>query len=288
MSSLQLLQTFPILCSTWTTTSSTGKVWMRGSCTACDRLQSRLCSVQPWDFAVWGQPFPLALGCLSPCKPKGPLSCFCSTPSIHMSVHTETTEGLSDRQLQQWPRWLYNPVRWELWQTDTDTQHPYELLVPLRHSQCSWSSDMTERGSLRASWQSIRPLITMVALLSACEVAVLVKKTACLLKEQATLEGWKCGLDTKVSNHRQACARSKAGRLPLSLEAPPWKNTPLFFVVVFFLQYIHVSLRNTSKLTGSCHNRQVGGDALFLGQRVDLYFRPLLTDENLNIVIIGN
>lgn len=183
MSSLQLLQTFPILCSTWTTTSSTGKVWMRGSCTACDRLQSRLCSVQPWDFAVWGQPFPLALGCLSPCKPKGPLSCFCSTPSIHMSVHTETTEELSDRQLQQWPRWLYNPVRWELWQTDTDTQHPYELLVPLRHSQCSWSSDMTERGSLQASWQSIRPLITMVALLSACEVAVLVKKTACLLKQ---------------------------------------------------------------------------------------------------------
>lgn len=29
----QLLQTFPILCSTWTTTLSTGKAWMSGSCT---------------------------------------------------------------------------------------------------------------------------------------------------------------------------------------------------------------------------------------------------------------
>lgn len=40
--------------------------------------------------------------------------------------------------------WL---VRWELWQTDTDTQHPYELLVPLRHPQCSLPSDTTERWS---------------------------------------------------------------------------------------------------------------------------------------------
>lgn len=39
-------------------------------------------------------------------------------------------------------------------QTDTDTKHPYELLVPLRQSQCSWSSDMTERGSLQAKHPS--------------------------------------------------------------------------------------------------------------------------------------
>lgn len=32
------------------------------------------------------------------------------------------------------------------------------------------------------------------------------------------------------------------------------------------------------------------GDAIFggVGQGVDLYYRPLLTDKNLNIMIIGN
>lgn len=52
--SLQLLQTSPILCSTWTTISSTGKAWMRGSFTAFDRLRSRCCSVWSWDSAVQG------------------------------------------------------------------------------------------------------------------------------------------------------------------------------------------------------------------------------------------
>lgn len=196
---------------------------MTESCTACDRLQSRRGSVQPRDFAVWGSPSLSCWGVSLPASQRvssPSLSCFCSTPSIHMSVHTEITEGLSARQLQKRPHWLYNPVIWELWQKDMYPQHPHELLVPRRHSQCSWSSNMTEWGSLQAYWQSICPLITMVALLSVCEVAVLTK-TAWLLEEQATLEGWKCGLDTKVSNRRQACAHGKAGRLPLPLEAAP-------------------------------------------------------------------
>lgn len=86
------------------------------------------------------------------------------------------------------------------------------------------------------------------------------------------------------------CARSKAVLLLLPPEATPWKNTPLLF---FLLQHFHVSFRNTSKLTHSCHSRQttkrhVGGDAFSLGQGVDLYFRPLLRDKHLNIMIIGN
>lgn len=35
---------------------------------------------------------------------------------------------------------------------------------------------------------------------------------------------------------------------------------------VLFWQYVHVSLRNTSILTGGCPHRQVGGDELFWGQ----------------------
>lgn len=73
--------------------------------------------------------------------------------------------------------------------TDTDTQHPYELLVPLRYSQCSLSSTTTERRSLKSSWQSIRPVIIKGAPLSACEGS--------LLKEQATLEGKKWGFGHK-------------------------------------------------------------------------------------------
>lgn len=100
LSSPQLLQTSPILCSTWTTTSSTGKAWMRGSCTACDRLQSRRCSVRPWDSAVRGSPPLSCWGVSLPASQRASsplLSCFCSTPSVHLSVHTETTEGLPDR-----------------------------------------------------------------------------------------------------------------------------------------------------------------------------------------------
>lgn len=148
---------------------------------------------------------------------------------------------------------------------------------------------MTERGSLQASWQSIRPLITVVALLSACEVAVLVKKN-CLFTEGASntggVEVWS-GYEG-VQSPPGLCSQ-QSRKAPSVIGGPTMKeHSTVFCCCCFFLQYIHVSLRNTSKLTGSCHNRQVGGDALFLGQRVDLYFRPLLTDENLNIVIIGN
>lgn len=150
-------------------------------------------------------------------------------------------------------------------------------------------------GPYRPPGKASVPLITTWALPSACEVAVWVK-TACLLKERATLEEWMDvwsayeGVQSpsghKITFDLHPCARSKAGLLPLPLEATPWKNTPLFFS--FFWQYIHASFRNTSKLTHSCHNRHVGGDAFFLGQGVDLYFRPLLRDTNLNIMIIGN
>lgn len=163
MSSRQLLQIFPILCSTWTTTLSTGKAWMRGSCTACDRLQSRghhvsgagtLQSRAAHPSRAGGVSLPATQRVSSPLT-----SCFCSTPSIHMSVHAETTEGLSDRQWQQWPCWLYSPCQMRT----VTNRHRHTasswLLVPLRHSQCSWLSDVTERGSLQASWQSIRPLI---------------------------------------------------------------------------------------------------------------------------------
>lgn len=51
--------------------------------------------------------------------------------------------------------------------------------------------------------------------------------------------------------------------------------------------YSNVSFRNTSTLACSCHNRHEGEAMLFfLGQGVGLYFRPLLRDENLNIMMI--
>lgn len=176
---VQLLQISPILCSTWTTTSSTGKAWMRGSCTACDRLQSRHCSVRPgtlWSGVAVLSPAGVSLSL--PAQPaKGPprlhspasvarqaFTCPSKqkpqkdflTGSCSGNIASSTT--LSDENCDK--------------QTRTHKQHPYELLVPLRHSQCSWSGDITERGSLQASWQSIRPLITTWALLFACEVAV--------------------------------------------------------------------------------------------------------------------
>lgn len=73
-----LLQTFPILCSTWTTTSSTGKALTRGSCTACDPLQSRSCSVQSWDHTVRGRP-PPSCWCVS--LPASPASQSASQPA---------------------------------------------------------------------------------------------------------------------------------------------------------------------------------------------------------------
>ncbi|MEQ2157630.1 hypothetical protein GOODEAATRI_003671 [Goodea atripinnis] len=54
----QLLRTSPILCSTWTTTSSTGKALMSGSCTACDHLRSSCCSVRTlMRPIIWGRTF---------------------------------------------------------------------------------------------------------------------------------------------------------------------------------------------------------------------------------------
>lgn len=98
-SSPQLLQTSPILCSTWTTTSSIGKAWMRGSCTACDHLPSRCCSVCALGLCNLRQTSSLSLSWLGgvslPASPASQgasspsLSCFRSTPSVHMSVHTE-------------------------------------------------------------------------------------------------------------------------------------------------------------------------------------------------------
>lgn len=64
---------------------------------------------QPWDFVVAGNPSLSSWGVSLPASQKGLLIftlLLCSTSSVHMSVHTETTEGLSDRQLQQWPCWL--------------------------------------------------------------------------------------------------------------------------------------------------------------------------------------
>lgn len=167
-----------------------------------------------------------------------------------MSVHTENTEV--DFQTGSWQQqrcWLYNPVRWELWQTDMDTQHPYELLMPLRHSQCSWSSNMTERRSLQASWLSIRPLFTTWALLSACEADVAVwVKTACLLKEWATLEEWMevwSGYEgvQSTSGHLitfdlHPCAHSKAGLIFCPWRPHHKKTLHCFFVVGFFFDNI--------------------------------------------------
>lgn len=139
LSFLQLLQTFPILCSTWITTLNTGKAWMSGSCTAWDPLLNRSCIVRLWGSVIRGSRFlscwggggvSLAHSLQRVSSPS--LSCFCSTLSINKSVHQEITVGLYDKALQQWLCWLYSAVRWQLWQTGKRHTAFLWLLMPLR------------------------------------------------------------------------------------------------------------------------------------------------------------
>lgn len=106
-SSPQLLQTSPILCSTWTTTSSIGKAWMRGSCTACDHLPSRCCSVCALGLCNLRQTSSLSLGwggSLSlPAQPAKGLPRLHSPASVAHRASTcpsiqRTTEGLPSWQ----------------------------------------------------------------------------------------------------------------------------------------------------------------------------------------------
>ena len=100
---------------------------------------------------------------------------------------------------------------------------------------CSVAGHVTRlrEGPYRPPGKSIRPLITMVALLSACEVAVWLKKKLLVYwrSEQQVWSGYE-GCDLWPPS---LCSQQKAGLLPLPLEATPWKNTPLlFFVCLFF------------------------------------------------------
>lgn len=150
----QLLQIFLILCSIWTTTSSTGKDLMSGSCTAWGLLLNR--QRRGWrpprqsssPFLSWLRRLSFRAGQrVSTPTPY----CFCSIPSIH-TVRPYRVGSLPGSRSDEAA--VYSaPSRWETVKTDTDTQHPYELLVPLRYSQCSLSSTTTERRSLRSSWQ---------------------------------------------------------------------------------------------------------------------------------------
>lgn len=115
---------------------------------------------------------------------------------------------------------------------------------------CSVAGHVTRlrEGPYRPPGKSIRPLITMVALLSACEVAVWLKKN-CLFTEGASN---KCGLDMKdVTFDLHPCARSKGRTAPAAPRGHTMKehSTAFFCLFVFFWQYIHVSFRNTSELT---------------------------------------
>lgn len=233
---------------------------MSGSCTAWDPLLNRRLHRPALRLCDPGQPLPVVLGgggeevgrvsvLLTPRKgsprlhsPASVARWASTSPSIKKSQW-----DFSDRQLQQWLCWLHSPVTWQLWQTDkrhthTHTQRSCDFSCLSGFNCAAGLSGTTEGGSLiKAFRASIRPLIFTLALpLSACEVAILVKKEKQqqkkLLVYYRSKQHWRCGFVVwigrcPITDRPGACC--EGGRLSLPSEAPPLKNTPLLFFFFF-------------------------------------------------------
>lgn len=125
---------------------------------------------------------------------------------------------------------------------------------------CSVAGHVTRlrEGPYRPPGKSIRPLITMVALLSACEVAVWLKKN-CLFTEGASN---KCGLDMKdVTFDLHPCARSKGRTAPAAPRGHTMKehSTAFFCLFVFFGNIFTCPSETHPSWHVSCPDRHVGG-----------------------------
>lgn len=129
---------------------------------------------------------------------------------------------------------------------------------------------MTERRSLQASWQRICPQITMVALLSAREVAVLVFFFFKLLVYWWSKQHWRWGCVVwirrcKITVRSVLTEKQEAiGGLTMK------EHSTYFFVVVCLFGNIFMSPSEAHPLTGSCQNRR-GRGCFFGGQGVDIY-----------------